>query len=221
MKDMFKNVNDAGVIMMETILSLPIYIILLACVFYLGELCLSRLTLTHGERLRLWESGLRHSPTPVADRDIFYFSNLGNTFINTSSFSTVNSFSSTSSSNGWGQIRTGKASLQTQRSLWSWGANVSAENTTSYGSSTTPARNTMLMSSRDRDNAGNWSNVQLFSRTASTGRTNLYFTDDQRDDKEWLAIYQGKWKSFGPSGQSATTLSLYDRINTFYLNWSK
>ena len=221
MKDMFKNVNDAGVIMMETILSLPIYIILLACVFYLGELCLSRLTLTHGERLRLWESGLRHTDNSVAVNDIFYFSLPGNTFIGITALTPVTDFRSETSSNGWGEIRTGRASVNTRRSLWSWGANVSAQNATSYGSSTTPPRNTLQMSSRDRNSIGNWSNVQLFSRTTSTGRANLYFNDDVRDATEWLAIYRGQWGSIGPTGQTGSSVDLYDRTDTFYLNWSR
>ena len=217
---MFKNVNDAGVIMMETILSLPIYIILLACVFYLGELCLSRLTLTHGERLRLWESGLRHTGISVAVNDIFYFALPGDTFIGITALSPVTDFRATPSSNGWGEIRTGRASVNTQRSLWSWGTNVSAENAISYGSSTTPPRN-LLMTSRNRDNTGNWSNVQLFSRTTSTGRANLYFNTDRRDDTEWLAIYCGRWGSIGPTGQTATSMISYDRTDPFYLRWSR
>ena len=221
MKDMFKNVNDAGVIMMETILSLPIYIILLACVFYLGELCLSRLTLTHGERLRLWESGLRHTDNSVAVNDIFYFSLPGNTFIGITALSPVTNFRSEPSSNGWGEIRTGRASVNTQRSLWSWRTNVSAENALSYGNSTTPTQNTLLMTSRNRDNTGNWSNVQLFSRTTSTGRANLYFNNDIRDATEWLTIYRGRWGNIGPTGQTATPMNLYDRTDPFYLNWSR
>ena len=64
---------ERGVVMMETILTLPIYLIMLAGLFWLGELCLARMAFSQGENLRLWENGLRHPFSPVAERDLFYF----------------------------------------------------------------------------------------------------------------------------------------------------
>ena len=65
--------REQGVVMMETILSLPIYFVLLAGVFWLGDFCIARLTLNHGQKVRLWESGNRHSSAIVNGNDIFYF----------------------------------------------------------------------------------------------------------------------------------------------------
>ena len=209
--------------MMETILTLPIYIILLACVFYLGELCISRLTVTHGERLRLWESGLRHiDDDSVGVSDIFYFSFAGNPmFIQITEFSSVADFSAQNTDDGWGQIRTGKAKAYSQRSQWSWGANVSAENATSYGSSTTPPRDPLLMSSRDRDNTNNWTNVQLLSRTNSAIRNNN--RDNFYETQTWQKnIYLAKWDSFiVPEAQGELySVKTYPRVEK-YLTWSE
>ena len=223
MKNMDLYKNTRGVVMMESILTLPIYIILLACVFYLGELCLSRLSLTHGERLRLWESGLRHTDNSVAVNDIFYFSLPGNTFIGITALSPVTNFRSEPSSNGWGEIRTGKASINTRRSLWSWEANVSAENTTSYGSSTTPPRNTLQMSSRDRNSIGNWSNVQLLSRASSERRENN--DDEFYEDNDWQDIYLERWDILNIAPQQEGELKSIPVYNSGtrydkYVGWS-
>lgn len=224
MKNMDLYKNTRGVIMMETILTLPIYIILLAGVFYLGELGISRLSLTHGERLRLWESGLRHTDNSVAVNDVFYFSFAGNPmFIQITGFSPVSDFSAENTSDGWGQTRTGKARANTQRSFWSWGANVSAENATSYGSSTTPPRNTLQMSSRDRNSIGNWSNVQLLSRASSERRKNN--DDEFYEDNEWQDIYLERWDILNIAPQQEGELKSIPVYNSGtrydkYVGWS-
>ena len=58
---------------METLLALPIYVVTLVSVFWLGEMALARLVLTSGERLSLWEHSNRHSNSTLTSRDVFFF----------------------------------------------------------------------------------------------------------------------------------------------------
>lgn len=215
-------IQDYGTIIMETLLSLPIYFIILAGTFWLGEICISRLTLNHGEKIRLWESGNRHSTTGIADNDIFYFLNTDNSSDDMDvmqsyhrNFSGISNFPATSNNNRWGQIRTGQATLNIKRSIWSWGTTEASINVNKSGYNSTIQQQsyTPILS---RDDA---SSVQLYSRTNDNSRVAIY-NNNFNDNRQWLRIYQEQWPSITPGGGSANVLSQYNR-NRDYLDWSE
>lgn len=180
--------TDFGVIMMETIITLPLYIILLACVFWLGETCMIRLTLTNGENVQLWERSSQHAIVQLNERDIFWnFSPVNNADIVSGAGGMA--FVSTNGANvGWGQVRSGRSSLNTRRSNWSYDADSSANyimnnNLSSHTTQPMAARGTVenpLMSF-------------LLSRQSYTGRTGIYTTLKSGDDDAWKNEYLASW----------------------------
>ena len=208
--------KEQGVVMMETVLSLPIYFVLLAGVFWLGDFCIARLALNHGEKVRLWESGNRHSSAMVNGNDIFYFmDNAANAVQNDvladfRGFSTISSFPVQANANRWGQVRAGQANLNVKRSAWSWGVNEGARNIMAVDNSITPGGSFEAMLSTP---------VQLYSRTSSTARTGIY-TGNFNDTTQWLTIYGENWPDIAPGGGSAESLRSYTR-NVDYLRWSR
>ena len=63
--------DDDGVVMMETVITLPLYLLLLFGLFVLGDYCMMRLKLNNNERVRHWESGLRHTGSQITASDLF------------------------------------------------------------------------------------------------------------------------------------------------------
>ena len=166
--------NDRGVILLETLLTLPVYLVMLAGLFWLGELCMARLTLTHAERLRLWEKGNWNDHSEIKEADIFHFLSRGTgnppaLVTGESDFS--DTFAGTSAANDWGNLVSGRAKeLKTRRSEWSWGITEFMRKNLWRdlpGSSEVPGKNPSPMYVRGVDATGNL--VMLF-RAGDGGR---------------------------------------------------
>ena len=207
--------NDRGVVIMETLLMLPVYLIMLSGIFWLGELCLARLAFTEGENIRLWEAGLRHSFTSVPERTLFSFlpSTSSNQMITgSSSFNFTRT--SPAQTGGWGVGIAGSASILTRRSDWSWAVNQGA-----------------LQALGENNNVSNditirGKNRGLLNRNSYTGRQNLYY-DGTSNGTSWKNEYGARWTVGSaviemPSGGTARNVSLYNRgsRNSNYNRWS-
>ena len=79
--------QDSGVVMMETLLSLPIYLILLAGLFWLGDMVTSRSRLMILDHGNVWAFGVRHNgPDETALAGNVFGSQLGRTDFQNVSF---------------------------------------------------------------------------------------------------------------------------------------
>ena len=180
--------TDSGVIMMETIITLPLYIILLACVFWLGETCMIRLTLTNGENVQLWERSSQHAIALLNERHIFWnFSPVNNADIVSGAGGMT--FVPTNDANvGWGQVRSVRSSLNTRRSNWSYDADSSA-NYIMNNNLSANATQSMLA----RGTIGNPLESFLLSRQSYAGRTGIYATLGRNDGNAWKSEYLVSW----------------------------
>ena len=223
--------------MMETVLTLPLYIVMIASLFWLGELCLGRLALTHGERLRLWENSDRYIDqnafvdlfNPV--EGVFWF--LPNQTATRNDVSTGVSLARDSfplmqkTANGWGQIHSGNLQIDSRRSLWSWGIenffrrnlwNFSAVNTNSILGSD-------ILKIVARGNVENPLDSSLLSRQAylwtSNDSTHRENDNSYKDSLGWITISQGRWDDFvrpTVTGANSHRISSYSRV---YEAWSQ
>lgn len=208
---------ERGVVMMETILTLPIYLIMLAGLFWLGELCLARMAFSQGENLRLWENGLRHPFSPVAERDLFYFLPELNSGDEVVTGSGLFRFSRTSpaQSGGWGVGISGEASAETNRSDWSFGLNNGA--LAVLGQAGSSLRRLRITDSTVK---------HLLNRNDYYGR-NMIYTAGRDSGTLWKNEYEAVW-TVGtetirmPSGGQARAVRLYNSgtRNIYYNSWS-
>lgn len=217
---------DSGVVMMETIFTLPIYFIMLAGVFWLGELCIARLTFTSGENLRLWEGGLRHPFTPVPERTIYSFMPDINSSDEVVTGGGRFNFTRTSPPQigGWGIAIVGTASMVTRRSDWSWSVNQGALNALGFDGAVSQGDQEMV----------NTTGRILLNRNVFTGRRLIYIAgtnvDAGRAEDEstvWQQEYTPRW-TIGesviqpPNVGTPTPLTLYNGgvRNGNYNQWS-
>ena len=211
--------------MMETLLSLPLYLVMLAGLFWLGELCVARLTLTHAERMRLWEQGNRNDHTEKPETEIFGFLAYGTTnrpVLVTGESAFAPSFSADLAANSWGSMISGSATIKTRRSEWSWGIVKSVKNLWSEAanSNVDDGENEVPMKARVDANGNSLSSTVLFRSKYDGGRA----TSDWSGSTKWNSIYLGKWEDFVvpvvPAGvENAKSLYEYNR-NSYYLSWS-
>ena len=200
---------------METLLMLPVYLIMLSGIFWLGELCLARLAFTEGENLRLWEAGLRHPFTSVPERTLFSFlPSTGNNQMITGSSSFNFTRTSPAQTGGWGVGIAGSASMLTRRSDWSWTVNQGA-----------------LQALGENNNVSNDITIQgknrgLLNRNSYAGREDLYY-DETDNGTSWKNEYEARWTVGSaviamPSGGDAEDVPLYNdgSRNANYNSWS-
>lgn len=217
--------QEHGVIMMETILSLPIYIIMLAGLFWLGELAMTRIALANGENFALWEESNRHTAKSIPD----FFSFMSS--MNSSEAEVVTKVSEQSDNFSradgvtppWGKIITGYSVVSTRRSEWSTGADQSARAMSSGSNSST---NDILREIYPRDAATEsdipW--ITLFSRVNSSYRDSVYI--GAKDDGSIShTIFLEKWEKVPniPNSQgSYKDFSLYNSGSRYdiYKWWS-
>ena len=222
--------NDQGVIMLETLLSLPLYIVMLACLFWLGELCMTRLTLTNAERLRLWEKGNWNDHSEKAETEIFRFLSFGTIVqpvIVTGESDFSNTFAATLSANNWGNLISGYATVNTRRSVWSWGITDFAKRNlwSGTGANASDGTDTLLMRSRVNTD-DNSLPLTMFFRAGDGGRkvdlsNGAPRTSNWDNSTNWHSIYLGRWENavVPENVGSASGVRVYNR-NSFYLNWS-
>ena len=209
-----------GVVLMETVIILPLYLIVLAGIFWLGEMCLIRQGLCTAEQLRLWESGTRHNLSQIDQSQIFWEFPIG-----TGTRSTLTTgvdgltanhtegddpprilpgFNDTPTSTlGWGTEKNGFVQLNTRRSEWSWGIADFARRSlwndslgaVSEEEEIRAGRDVMTMQSRASGN-GNPQSVNLYFRREVDDGNRASSTPYSGDPPQWNSIYLEKWDSF-------------------------
>lgn len=210
---------DRGTVMLETVLTLPVYLIMLAGLFWLGELCVARLAFTSGENLRLWEQGLRHPFTPVPERSVFSFlPTLSSTDQLVTGSGNFN-FSRTSppQTGGWGIGIAGTASMLTRRSDWSWAVNQGALN----------ALGSQMNVSQTNLPVRNTTSRLLLNRNVFVGRR-LVYNAGTNNGLFWQGEYSARWTVGSatiqpPHFDTPINVSLYNGgiRNVNYNQWSE
>ncbi|MBR7138798.1 MAG: hypothetical protein IKD44_04570 [Lentisphaeria bacterium] len=173
--------GEEGVVLMETVIALPLYLILLAGLFWLGEVCLAKLSFTSGENLRLWEEDSRHVSSPVQEKTLFPFL-ASDGRISTTGSLFVFEKSAPSQTTAWGRKITGKSTMMTRRSDWSWQVNRTALAAMGVEEGM-PGRNQEISSS-DR---------QILKRSNYSGRYRIY-TAGTDSGNLWLNEYGTRWE---------------------------
>ena len=203
--------------MMETLLTAPLYLITLAGLFWLGELCMARLAFTQGESLRLWENGLRHPHSPVEERRLFSFLPARNRADEVVTGSGLFTFTRTSppQTGGWGIGISGGSSMATSRSDWSMGANRGA--LAALGRNEALVQNLTTRFTTPK---------HLLERNVYGGRVSIY-TDTTDNGTAWKGEYLARWTVGStviamPDGGKAATVRLYNAgsRNANYNTWS-
>lgn len=181
---------------METLLTLPIYIVTLVGIFWLGEVALARLALTSGERLSLWENSNRHSRAILPIREVFYFlpqQTTRRSDLITGSSVNTNIFPRTPTARAWGQQVRGRMDVYTRRSAWSW-ESTDFINTQLWNQSTPNAgRNRELMFARSDAADNPLSSTILAVADNDAGRAN---NASYNSSVNWDAIYRATWNGF-------------------------
>ena len=201
--------NNSGVIMMETLITLPVYLLILAGLFWLGEGSLVRLTLIDGENYTLWAKGNRHESDDVSRSQLFWFLDPDGDITAQAAVKSEN-FSMSKAAFGWGEINTGSLTGKIKRSNWSWGVSDSIKDLQpepaetpgkSYSDSSAQGGNVMILSRRDDD-----------TRTGDGSYNGKVL---------WYDIALGSWGSFirPTSSGNAAAISEYKR-NESYEDWS-
>lgn len=224
MMEILKKIKDErGVVMLETILVLPVYLLLLGGLFWLGELCLARLALTHGESLRLWENGTRYSITFVPEGNIFSFlpatgSSTDDAITGRSGFS----FTRTNGANtAWGQVVSGRATLNTRRSIWSWGTEAAFHKIFQGTDIASPADRRMIA----RGTVDVPLESHLLSRRGYTSREGIY-RQGTGNGARWQTEYTSSWNLGGRFDITPTAPGSYFNFvrygnrNARYVTWS-
>ena len=221
--------SDSGVVLLETILTLPVYLVILASLFWLGELCLTRLTLTHGERLRLWEVGNWNVHSGRKLKEVFGFldqgtSNRSAVVTGVSDFTEDFSSHKTKSAYNWGQVIEGHAEVRVRRSEWSWGIAELAVNHlwSSNGNQEIQGASAFSINARTNNSGEELTSLGLF-RTGEGAREggSLYV-----NSRNWNNMYLGTWEEFvipperaAYDGRRAQDVTAYNR-HASYVRWS-
>ena len=206
--------------MLETLLMLPIHLIMLSGLFWLGEMCLARAAFVGAENLRLWESGLRYAFTAVGERNLFflrYDSNVVGELV-----SNVQDLAFARSSGpqlgGWGQVVSGRSSVNTLRSTWSETVDKISLLALRDDDSTSPKPDLSIQTVFD---------LHLLKRVDYNGRMSIY-NAGRNDLTAWKNEYGARWILGGttismPSGGTAQSVSLYNggNRNANYNRWSQ
>ena len=215
--------SDRGLVMMETMFALPVYFIMLALLFWLGDMCMTRLALSNSERLRLWESGNWNNSGTTNIGNVFYFLVSGTTPDRmATSFSDFNSTFATVTTTGlgWGRIQSGRASVNTRASLWSWGISQVMMNSFPAGTGAPAANSAQPVRGRINNAGTPLDSAAMFRNTSNGGRGGR---TSYSGSAKWNEIYLEKWGSVivPPSaGSGAKALAPYTR-NSYYVSWSR
>ena len=197
--------------MMETLITLPIYIVFLSGLFWLGDTSISRLALIDGENFTLWNNANRHG-TPAGPYLFWFLDTEGEATAKAGIKSTVG-LRPSSESNSWGGITQGHIEGSIKRSGWSWGA---AESVRAYYSETETAE----PSGKDYlDLLAKGGNVMILSRRGDGGRSG---NTSYVDSTDWHGIALGNWREFivPTSDRPSSRISTYYR-NASYIGWSR
>ena len=231
--------NNSGVILMETLLTLPVYLVMLAGLFWLGELCATRNTLIQGERLRIWEAGTRsisgQTIPSFGSRGLFFFlpetraDARSATVTGASDFKLYHNTAGGAaegvkredSSLQWGWLQSGYAKINTRRSNWSWTiadfSNKSVWNVRSGDPHDVFGANRKELIARG--NLLDPLSSAVFFRQGDGGRTgdNSYVGSN-----EYQNIYGESWPAnlTMENQGSASAISTYSR-NKNYVTWSE
>ena len=204
--------------MLETLLTLPLYIVILAGLFWLGEVSLARITFVEAENFSLWVKGNRHkSGIPSLERFFWPFDTNGDITIK-AEVKSDNFRTPENSANGWGQINTGYLIGSTQRSKWSWGAaDFHRVFYSEISTGETPGE-------QSEESAAKGGNVMLLSRRTGNGSRSgggsYEGTDRNRSGSSlFMTIAGSDWSCITVADYGANAISEYTR-NGNCVNWS-
>ena len=223
--------NDKGVVMLETIITLPLYFILLFGLFVLGDYCLIRLKLNNSERVRHWKMGLRHPVSNIRDNDLFMI--FGGDFpemVGTSRGLVAANRDITSSSLTWGQ-----------QVVSAWGTTVAPSRWAADGSKFI-INDLWAFLNRTDEPYGSITNRFMYARTRSVNSNDVPIptaTISRLAINNRNATYQGNWfgifsENYDPNGYAPIVLSdgneiiygaknvnRYGNRNDAYVDWSE
>ena len=200
--------QEHGVVMMETLLALPICFVLLAGLFWLGEVCMVRLALIGEENVTLWAKGNRHEADSFPYSYYFWFVDPQGKTTVTSKVSQDN-FSASSAANGWGEITQGNLKGEVKRSEISFSMADTSRALFDFGDET-PGSTSAAVTAKG-------GNVKILSRAASARQGSASYNGSSN----WRNIAVGGWASFiTPSSPgSAIAIVTYNRDSN-YNTWS-
>ena len=210
MQRIMRTDNDNGVVMMETIITLPLYLILLFGLFVLGDYCLMRLKLNNAERVRHWEMGLRYTFPNIRENDLFtIFASDDSGMVGSSRGLAVASRNVTSSSLSWGQ-----------KIVSAWRVGVAPSNWAAGGSRFI-INKLWAFSNRTDNPYGEITDKFMYARSRNVGTTTVSIptlTISRRAINNRNSTYQGNWfgifsESYNPDG-SAPIRIVDERGNT-------
>ena len=201
-----------GLIMMETLITLPIYIVMLAGLFWLGETALVRLVMVDGENFTLWQAGNRHGGSGAPY--IFWFlDNTKDGVMTAKADIKSNSFTPNSNAYGWGETNSGRLVGRIKRSVWSLGAGEAVRTYFTETSGPEPAGKEFA------DILGKSGDLKIFSRAGDGSRAGSSSYDGST---VWHSIALGSWDGLinPDSSGSSYSISAYNR-NGSYVGWSE
>lgn len=205
--------KQCGVIMMETLLTLPFYVVLLAGLFWLGEVSLARLTFVEAENITLWAKGNRHESDTIVGSYMWWFLDPRGELTIKAGIKSDNFGAPADSANNWGEINQGNLVGNTKRSNWSWGA-------ADYHRVLYPEISSGETAGKDfEESAAKGGNVKILSRSSEGGRSG---SSSYVGSANWNNIYLGSWNAIASpvSAGDAHAIDSYTR-NRSYEGWSK
>lgn len=226
--------SESGVVLLETVLTMPFYMLMTACLFWVADLCLTHTVLVSGEHLRIWERGTRHLNGTVTPGDeVFSFLAKGTSErheFQTGQSDFMDSSISVEQAGSWGKKTTGHATVKVRRSGWSWFTEDWIVHTLfgpTFGRSAeveTGGAEAVEMTAR-RSRGGDVLDGYLLSRNADTGEREVRRVTFYSGNK-WHEIYGGIWEDgvmepAAVSGDVPGTVTEYVRPEAAYLRWSE
>ena len=228
--------NCHGVIMMETLLVLPVYIVVLSGLFWLGEVSLTRLALTHGERLLLWQTGNRNGGSEVPASEVFRFLQSSSAQNKLGVVGSYSGFEGTSAQDktaaaGWGRILSMYATVDLTRSAWSFGSSDFIVGSFFSGIRKNAVSQNLQVLARSKEENGKDTSLPsmvLFRRGDGKRKSDLDSSSPKKsswsENTRWNQIYLGSWGDFIKEPQSqgnpSSAVISYSRDNS-YVDWSE
>ena len=215
--------NDDGVVMMETLITLPLYLVLLFGLFVLGDYSLMRLKLMSNERVRHWENGLRHSSVAIQESDLFL--NMGISVASSESSFQDTVRQSDPSSEGWSRKIAGAWRIRVSPSKWGGDGLESLNNNlwsfVAYRFNSESLKLDMLAKAKFTGGATEPIPTSTLSRMTNVGRNNTY-------EPRWFNIFSESYTDNAPivvrNGTEVITDSVvvnaYGARSNAYVAWS-
>jgi len=216
--------SSRGSILMETALVIPLYLLVLSGIFWVGDLALLRSKSTFFDRFAAWSAGNRHAEGAQSairgnlEQNFLQQSRVGDQKVD--DVRTAHTPSSV-----WSAIAGGTTTVSVKPPVWTEGWRRSGEAMTNGGTSGGNAGGANRTSFRSREGV----NAEFFHRTLM--RTADTYRDEVRPDAlaeklEWRSrVYMAQWpeewtKENSAGGSGGHPCLKYERHNA-YVQWSE